>query len=93
MRLTGVDIGIFVAYVIGLILIASLVSREKAGHEKNTKDYFLAGNTLTWWAIGASLIAANISAEQIIGMSGSGYAVGLGIASYEWIAAIILMIV
>ncbi|MEZ5759440.1 MAG: sodium/sugar symporter [Emcibacteraceae bacterium] len=93
MRLTGVDIGIFVAYVVGLILIASLVSREKAGHEKDTKDYFLAGNTLTWWAIGASLIAANISAEQIIGMSGSGYAVGLGIASYEWIAAIILMIV
>lgn len=93
MSLSGLDIGIFVAYVIGLITIASLVSREKAGHEKNTKDYFLAGNSLTWWAIGASLIAANISAEQIIGMSGSGYAVGLGIASYEWLAAIILMII
>ena len=79
--------------LIGLIFIASYVSREKAGHEKDTKDYFLAGNSLTWWAIGASLIAANISAEQIIGMSGSGYAVGLGIASYEWLAAIILMIV
>ena len=93
MSLTGVDIGIFVAYVVGLIVVASIVSREKAGHEKDTKDYFLAGNSLTWWAIGASLIAANISAEQIIGMSGSGYAVGLGIASYEWLAAIILMIV
>ena len=93
MSLTGIDIGIFVAYVVGLIIVASLVSREKAGHEKDTKDYFLAGNSLTWWAIGASLIAANISAEQIIGMSGSGYAVGLGIASYEWLAAIILMIV
>ncbi len=93
MSLSGLDIGIFVAYVIGLIIIASLVSREKAGHEKDTKDYFLAGNSLTWWAIGASLIAANISAEQIIGMSGSGYAVGLGIASYEWLAAIILMII
>ena len=93
MNLSGVDIGIFIAYVIGLIFIASLVSREKAGHEKDTKDYFLAGNSLTWWAIGASLIAANISAEQIIGMSGSGYAVGLGIASYEWLAAITLMIV
>ena len=93
MSLSGIDIGIFIAYVIGLIFIASYVSREKAGHEKDTKDYFLAGNSLTWWAIGASLIAANISAEQIIGMSGSGYAVGLGIASYEWLAAIILMIV
>ena len=93
MSLSGIDIAIFIAYVIGLIIVASYVSREKAGHEKNTKDYFLAGNSLTWWAIGASLIAANISAEQIIGMSGSGYAVGLGIASYEWLAAIILMIV
>jgi len=93
MSLSSIDIGIFIAYVVGLIAIASYVSREKAGHEKDTKDYFLAGNSLTWWAIGASLIAANISAEQIIGMSGSGYAVGLGIASYEWLAAIILMIV
>lgn len=93
MGLSSLDIGIFIAYVVGLILIATLVSREKAGHEKDTKDYFLAGNSLTWWAIGASLIAANISAEQIIGMSGSGYALGLGIASYEWLAAIILMIV
>ncbi|MCF1439514.1 MAG: sodium/sugar symporter, partial [Shewanella sp.] len=56
-------------------------------------DYFLAGNTLPWWAIGASLIAANISAEQIIGMSGSGYKIGLAIASYEWMAAITLIIV
>jgi SSS family solute:Na+ symporter len=93
MSLSSIDIGIFIAYVVGLILIAGLVSRDKAGHEKDTKDYFLAGNSLTWWAIGASLIAANISAEQIIGMSGSGYAVGLGIASYEWLAAIILMII
>ncbi|MBL4603697.1 MAG: sodium/solute symporter, partial [Emcibacteraceae bacterium] len=93
MSLSAIDIGIFIAYVVGLIFIASYVSREKAGHEKDTKDYFLAGNSLSWWAIGASLIAANISAEQIIGMSGSGYAVGLGIASYEWLAAIILMIV
>ncbi|MEX0300516.1 MAG: sodium/sugar symporter, partial [Kordiimonas sp.] len=60
---------------------------------KNTEDYFLAGKSLPWWAIGASLIAANISAEQIIGMSGSGYAIGLGIASYEWMAAITLVVV
>ena len=60
---------------------------------KNAEDYFLAGKSLPWWAIGASLIAANISAEQIIGMSGSGFAVGLAIATYEWMAAITLLIV
>ena len=60
---------------------------------KDTSDYFLAGKSLPWWAIGASLIAANISAEQIIGMSGSGYAIGLAIASYEWMAAITLILV
>ena len=63
------------------------------GHEKNSEDYFLAGRTLPWWAIGSSLIAANISAEQVIGMSGSGYAIGLGIASYEWMSALTLIIV
>jgi uncharacterized sodium:solute symporter family permease YidK len=66
------------------------VQKEK---EKTTEDYFLASKSLPWWAIGASLIAANISAEQFIGMSGSGFAVGLAIASYEWMAAITLIIV
>src|SRR6056300_489380 len=93
MSLSTLDIGIFAAYVVGLIAIATFVSREKEGHDKDTKDYFLAGNSLTWWAIGASLIAANISAEQIIGMSGSGYAIGLAIASYEWMAAFTLLLV
>ncbi len=60
---------------------------------KDTSDYFLASKKLPWWAIGASLIAANISAEQIVGMSGSGYAIGLAIASYEWMAALTLLIV
>jgi len=91
--LAAVDIGIFVAYVVGIIGIATWVSREKAGHDKTTEDYFLAGKSLPWWAVGASLIAANISAEQIIGMSGSGYVIGLAIASYEWMAAITLIIV
>ena len=77
----------------GLFVLAQWVSREESGHHKSAKDYFLAGNTLPWWAIGASLIAANISAEQIIGMSGSGYAMGLAIASYEWMAAITLILV
>ncbi len=93
MDLSTLDISVFVLYVVGLIGIAYYVSREKAGHEKNSNDYFLAGNSLPWWAIGASLIAANISAEQIIGMSGSGYKIGLAIASYEWMAALTLMIV
>tara|TARA_R110002073_G_scaffold335924_1_gene529505 strand:+ start:7371 stop:8933 length:1563 start_codon:yes stop_codon:yes gene_type:complete len=93
MALANLDIGVFVVYVVGLIGLAYWVSREKPGHEKNAEDYFLAGKSLPWWAIGASLIAANISAEQIIGMSGSGYAIGLAIASYEWMAAITLIIV
>lgn len=93
MTLTNLDLTILVCYVLGLLLIAYAVSREKAGHSKDTNDYFLAGNSLPWWAIGASLIAANISAEQIIGMSGSGYAIGLAIASYEWMGAITLIIV
>jgi SSS family solute:Na+ symporter len=92
-KLSSIDISVFVVYVICLIGIAYFVSREKAGHQKNTNDYFLAGSSLPWWAIGASLIAANISAEQIIGMSGSGFALGIGIASYEWMAAITLILV
>lgn len=93
MSLTFLDTVIFVAYC-GLILgIGLYVSRDKKGHEKNAEDYFLAGKSLPWWAIGASLIAANISAEQFIGMSGSGFAIGLAIASYEWMAAITLLIV
>lgn len=93
MTLSALDTGVFIAYVIGIIAIATWVSREKEGHDKNTEDYFLAGKSLPWWAIGASLIAANISAEQIIGMSGSGYVVGIGIASYELLAAANLIVV
>src|SRR5690554_956591 len=84
---------VFCFYGIALVIIAWWVSREKKGYQKNAEDYFLAGKSLPWWAIGASLIAANISAEQIIGMSGSGFAVGLAIASYEWMAAVTLLLV
>ncbi|NHN39151.1 sodium/solute symporter [Pseudomaricurvus alcaniphilus] len=93
MQLAVLDITVVAAYCIGLVTIASLVSREKKGHQKGSEDYFLAGRSLPWWAIGASLIAANISAEQIIGMTGSGYAIGLAIASYEWTAAIALLLI
>jgi len=88
-----IDIVVFTIYVVMIVGIGLWVSRDKEGHQKNAEDYFLAGKSLPWWAIGASLIAANISAEQIIGMSGSGFAVGLAIASYEWMAAITLLIV
>tara|TARA_B110000285_G_C14787347_1_gene451386 strand:+ start:207 stop:674 length:468 start_codon:yes stop_codon:yes gene_type:complete len=91
--MTNIDFIVVGIYMVALISLALYVSREKPGHQKNTNDYFLAGNDLPWWAIGASLIAANISAEQIIGMSGSGYVIGLGIASYEWMSAITLIIV
>lgn len=93
MALAGIDLTIVVIYAIALFAIAQWVSREQTGHQKDATDYFLAGRGLPWWAIGTSLIAANISAEQIIGMSGSGYAMGLAIASYEWMAAITLILV
>jgi SSS family solute:Na+ symporter len=91
--LATIDIVVVVFYAIGIFALAQWVSRSKAGEEKDTTDYFLASRSLPWWAIGASLIAANISAEQIVGMSGSGYAIGLAIASYEWMAALTLLIV
>jgi SSS family solute:Na+ symporter len=91
--LSQIDIIVIVIYAIGIFGLAQWVSREKAGHAKDSSDYFLASKSLPWWAIGASLIAANISAEQIVGMSGSGYAIGLAIASYEWMAALTLLIV
>lgn len=87
------DYAVFIAYAILILGVGLWVSRDKGGHEKNAEDYFLASKSLPWWAIGASLIAANISAEQFIGMSGSGFALGLAIASYEWMAAITLIIV
>ncbi|HAN00398.1 MAG TPA: sodium/glucose cotransporter [Marinilabiliales bacterium] len=90
---TTIDYAIFVAYAILIVGLGLWLSRSEKGHEKDSKDYFLAGGTLSWWAIGASLIAANISAEHFIGMSGSGFRIGLGIAAYEWIAAITLILV
>jgi SSS family solute:Na+ symporter len=87
------DYFVFISYAIIILAIGLWVSRSKDGKEKSAEDYFLAGKSLPWWAIGASLIAANISAEQFIAMSGSGYALGLAIASYEWMAAITLLVV
>ena len=88
--LSAIDYAIFSVYVLVIICVGLAVSRK---NKQSTEGYFLAGKSLPWWAVGASLIAANISAEQFIGMSGSGYVIGLGIASYEWMAAITLIIV
>lgn len=90
MQFATIDYAIFIVYAIVIVGIAFWVTR-KGG--KTSEDYFLASKSLPWWAIGASLIAANISAEQFIGMSGSGFAIGLAIASYEWMAALTLLIV
>ena len=93
MDFSTIDIVVFSLYAILILSIGLYVSRQKEGKSKSAEDYFLAGKSLPWWAIGASLIAANISAEQFIGMSGSGFALGLAIASYEWMAAITLLVV
>lgn len=93
MTLSTIDLTVVIAYAVFIFALAQWVSRAKAGHQTGSSDYFLASKSLPWWAIGASLIAANISAEQIVGMAGSGYAIGLAIASYEWIAALTLLIV
>ncbi|HBB93740.1 MAG: sodium/glucose cotransporter [Bacteroidetes bacterium GWF2_49_14] len=87
------DYLVFAGYCLLIIFIGLFVSRTKKGEKKTAADYFLASKSLPWWAIGSSLIAANISAEQYIGMSGSSYAIGLAIASYEWIAALGLIVV
>src|SRR5260221_7482390 len=93
----------YIVFLIYFILVCSygyLIYQRKrlptgqAGKKQtNSKDFFLAEGALTWWAIGASLIASNISAEHFIGMSGSGFALGLAISTYEWMAAATLIIV
>ena len=88
-----IDYLVFIAYIIILVSLGIFLSRGKKGEEKSSTDYFLAGNTLTWWAVGASLIAANISAAQFIGMSGSAFNSGIAMAAYELMAAATLIIV
>ncbi|AMQ01776.1 Sodium transporter [Pedobacter cryoconitis] len=87
------DYVVFLVYFLIVALYGWTVYRKKQAQKENSKDFFLAKDSLTWWAIGASLIASNISAEQFIGMSGSGFTMGLAIASYEWLAAATLIIV
>ena len=89
--LESIDYVILFTYLVMLICLGVFLSYNR--ETKSTNDYFLAGNTLTWWAVGASLIAANISAEQLIGMAGTGYADGIAIAAYEIMAAVALVII
>lgn len=93
MQLTTNDLLVFLFYFVVVSLYGYWIYQKKKNTHNDTKDFFLAEGSLTWWAIGASLIASNISAEQFIGMGGSGFALGLGIASYEWMAAVTLVIV
>ena len=92
-NLVTLDWVIFIFYFIIVSAYGFWIYNNKRKATTSTKDYFLAEGSLTWWAIGASLIASNISAEQFIGMSGNGYFVGVAVAAYEWIAAIALIIV
>ena len=92
------DYAVFIVYILilvgcGVFIPKWMAKKKGANGAENSKDYFLAGNSLTWWAVGASLIAANISAEQFIGMSGSAYASGIAIAAYELMAAATLLVV
>src|SRR5687768_7059238 len=91
--LQNLDYLVFLFYFIIVVVYGIWIYRRKHTTKMDSKGYFLAEGSLTWWAIGASLIASNISAEQFIGMSGSGFKMGLAIATYEWMAAITLIIV
>lgn len=91
--LTLGDYLVFILYFAMVTSYGIWVYRKKKKEVADTKDFFLAEGSLTWWAIGASLIASNISAEQFIGMSGEGYFVGIAVAAYEWLAAIALIII
>lgn len=87
------DYIVFFIYFVLVTAYGMYIYRSKKNTSTSSQEYFLAEGSLTWWAIGASLIASNISAEHFIGMSGSGFALGLAIASYEWMAAATLILV
>ena len=91
MPIATIDLIVLIVYLLGMMGFGIwIANREKT---ENTRDYFLASQALPWWAIGGSLIASNISSEQILGMNGSGFELGLAIASYELMAAATLLLV
>ena len=91
--LSSTDFLVFFVYFVIIVGYGYWIYKRKQKESLNSQDYFLAEGSLTWWAIGASLIASNISAEQFIGMSGSGFKMGLAIATYEWMSAAVLILV
>jgi len=91
--LKTIDFVVFLFYFVVVATYGYWIYRKKKKESMDSHDFFLAEGSLTWWAIGASLIASNISAEQFIGMSGEGFFVGISVAAYEWIAAIALIII
>ena len=92
-RLQTADLVVFFLYFAVVVVYGLFIYRKKKNTQTSSQEFFLAEGSLTWWAIGASLIASNISAEHFIGMSGSGFAIGLAISSYEWMAAGTLILV
>jgi len=92
-KLATIDYIIFIVYFLIVAVYGYWIFQRKKKAVSDTHDYFLAQGSLTWWAIGAALIASNISAEQFVGMSGQGFQMGIGVASYEWMAALTLIIV
>jgi SSS family solute:Na+ symporter len=92
-QLATSDIIVFIIYFLIVSSYGYWIYRKRQSREHDAKGFFLAEGSLTWWAIGASLIASNISAEQFIGMSGNGYFVGIAVSVYEWIAAVSLIII
>ncbi|MDY0986652.1 sodium/sugar symporter [Flavobacterium sp. CFBP9031] len=92
-NLAFADYAVFIIYFIVVSFYGYSVYRKRKQDEHDAKAYFLAEGNLTWWAIGASLIASNISAEQFIGMSGEGFFLGIAVAAYEWLATVALIIV
>jgi solute:Na+ symporter, SSS family len=92
-QLQMLDYLVFLFYFIVVAGYGYWIYNKKKSETSSTKDFFLAEGSLTWWAIGASLIASNISAEQFIGMSGNGFSMGLAISTYEWMAAATLIVV
>ncbi|MEM6724179.1 MAG: sodium/glucose cotransporter, partial [Bacteroidota bacterium] len=92
MNFGNIDLAVFTGYILCIVGFGIYLSRKGGGNE-NTQDYFLASKALPWWAVGGSLIASNISTEQILGMNGSGYVIGLAIGTYELMAAATLLVV
>jgi SSS family solute:Na+ symporter len=91
--MTGLDYAVFLTYLLGVAGLAVWLSRAPRDHSRTAEDYFLAGRSLPWWIIGFSLIASNISTEQVIGMNGTAFVSGIAVIAYSWIGASIPQVI